>query len=165
MCAATCNGCSRSAIAASSNATTWENDMSAPKPPAVPLLAELAPLPRQQVGPFLILGVEKDASHDDIEAGWAQKLIKARRNLIATTLEDINWARETVNDPQRRHQADALTLNVDTTDGTLRRLRNPHQPGSSCQPLDVEKDLSGYCPTTPVPSAEELRRAITLAEI
>ena len=55
-----------------------------------PLMVELAPLPRSQVGPFLILGVDKDAEKESIEAGWAQRLIWARRNQIPTPLEDVN---------------------------------------------------------------------------
>ena len=30
-------------------------------PPPEPVVLELAPLPREQVGPFLLLGLDKDA--------------------------------------------------------------------------------------------------------
>ena len=44
-----------------------------------PVVLELAPLPREQIGPFLILGIEKDATLDQVEAGWAARLKQARR--------------------------------------------------------------------------------------
>ena len=58
-----------------------------------PLVLKLAPLPRNQIGPFLILGVDKDASKEVIEAAWAQRLIWARKGQFTIPLEDINWAR------------------------------------------------------------------------
>jgi hypothetical protein len=133
-------------------------------PPPLPVILDLAPLPRSQVGPFLILGVDKDASRDTIEASWAQRLIWARKNLTKTPLEDINWAREIMTDVDRRIRADATSLNVDTTDGVLKCLREKYQgkeqlpPG--CRPLDIEKDLAAYQPPTPLPVLEEVRRSI-----
>jgi hypothetical protein len=76
-------------------------------PPPLPVMLDLAPLPRSQVGPFLILGVAKDADREALEANWAQRLIWARKNLIKVPLEDINWARELINDPDARLRADA----------------------------------------------------------
>lgn len=131
------------------------------QPPPLPVTVELAPLPRQQVGPFLILGLDKDASKDAIEAAWAQRLIWCRRNVIKTGLEDVNWARDLLSDATRRLQADAAGLNVDTTDGTLRKLRQGPEVQSSCQPIDVEKDLTGFTPTTAIPALAELQQAIT----
>lgn len=141
--------------------------MSSPnQPPSLPvLLAEIASLPRHQVGPFLILGLPKDASKDDIEAGWARKVIQARRNLTATPLEDINWSREVLNDSSRRHLADASTLNIDTSDGTLRRLDAATSGRNGCRPIDVEKDFADYRPDVAIPSTEELRQTIALPEI
>src|SRR5579884_2182683 len=91
-------------------------------PPTEPVVLELAPLPREQIGPFLILGLDKDADKDQIEANWARRVIWARKNQTRLPLEDINWARETVNDPDKRLRADVTSLNADTSDGTLRRL-------------------------------------------
>ena len=48
-----------------------------------PVLLELAPLPREKIGPFILLGLEKDASPEEIEAHWAQRVIWARKNHIA----------------------------------------------------------------------------------
>src|SRR5262249_52753693 len=87
-----------------------------------PVVLELAPLPREQLGPFLILGVGKDADREQIEASWAQRVINARKSQVNVPLEDINWAREVINDAQRRIRADATSLSLDTTDGILRQL-------------------------------------------
>src|SRR5882672_1227104 len=81
-------------------------------PANVPVLLELAFLPRDQIGPFLLLGVDKTGGKDQIEANWAQRLIWARKNLTTTALEDINWAREVLNDPDKRVRADAASLNI-----------------------------------------------------
>jgi hypothetical protein len=127
---------------------------------AGPVMVELASLPRGQVGPFLILGVDKDAEKEVLEAGWAQRLIWARRNQIPTPLEDINWARDTINDPQRRLLAEAVSLNVDTVAGTLKRLRQDQFGKAGCKPIDVEKNLADYSPDVAIPDVDELRRAI-----
>src|SRR5262249_12541894 len=121
--------------------------------------------PRQQVGPFLILGIDKDVSREAVEAGWAQKLILARRNQAKTPLEDINWAREMLGDETRRLQSDAASVNVDTTEGTLRQLLQAGQTTAGCKPIDIELDLADHVPTTPLPDVAELRRAITLPEL
>src|SRR3954454_19589645 len=72
---------------------------------------ELAPLPREQVGPFILLGVPKDADTETIESHWAQRVIWARRGQTRTALEDIHWAREVLRDPERRVAADLDSLN------------------------------------------------------
>src|SRR5438105_12085133 len=111
------------------------------KTPTAPVVLQLAPLPRTQIGPFLILGVDKDADRDTVEANWAQRLIWARKGLTRASLEDINWAREVMNNQEQRLRADAISLNLDTTDGTLRKLRErfqgkrPSEVGA--RPLDV----------------------------
>ena len=72
------------------------------KPAGGPIVLELAPMPRDQVGPFLLLGIDKSADKDQIEANWAQRVIWARKSQIKTALEDVNWAREVIRDPDRR---------------------------------------------------------------
>ena len=74
------------------------------------------------MGPFVVLGVDKDADREQIEAAWAQRVIAARKNQVKVPLEDINWAREVVHDSERRTRAEVTSLNPDTADGTLRRL-------------------------------------------
>ena len=138
-------------------------------PPPLPVVLDLAPLPRSQVGPFLILGVEKDADRDTVEACWAQRLIWARKNLTKTPLEDINWAREIMNDLDRRNRADATSLNIDTTDGVLKHLRERFQGKEQVplgsRPIDIEKNLADYQPPTPIPDLQEVRRLIPLPQI
>src|ERR1700674_3170594 len=98
--------------------------MAAPNhPQGLPVVLELAALPREQVGPFIILGIDKTAGKEQIEAAWAQRVIWARKHQIKTPLEDVNWAREVINDHDRRIRADAAALNMDTSEGVLRRLR------------------------------------------
>jgi hypothetical protein len=135
-----------------------------------PVVLELAPLPREQIGPFLILGLDKDAGKDQIEANWARRVIWARKNQTRLPLEDVNWARETVSDPDKRVRADVCSLNADTTDGTLARLAQRYGVGGAApeagwQPLDREKDLAGYVPPVEVPDPETVRRAIALPEV
>jgi hypothetical protein len=132
-----------------------------------PVVLELAPLPREQIGPFLLLGLDKDADREQIEASWAQRVIWARKQQVRVALEDINWAREVINDPERRVRADASSLNADTSDGTLRRL-GQHYGGQGAPgwlPLDAEKSLADYTPAVEVPDIEAVRAAIVVPEV
>jgi len=93
-----------------------------------PMILDVAALPREQIGPYLILGVDKDATNAEIEAHWAQRLIWARTKQIRTPLEDVNWAKEVLLDRDRRVIADAISLNPDTASGELRQLLARHGP-------------------------------------
>jgi hypothetical protein len=131
-----------------------------------PVILELAPLPREQVGPFLLLGLEKDADKEQIEAHWAQRVIWARKNYIRVALQEINWAREVIRDAERRVRADVASFNADTTDLVLRRLAERFgAAGPTWQPLDAERQLADYTPDTAVPDPAEVREAITLPEV
>jgi len=138
-------------------------------PPPVPIVLQLAPLPRTQIGPYLILGVDKDASREAIEAAWAEKVKQARRGQIKTPLEDINWAREMLTNKEPRIRCDAVAPNIDTTDGTLKKLRERYQGKQQveirCKPIDTEKWLAGYTPSTPVPAIAEIRQLVQLPDI
>jgi hypothetical protein len=137
--------------------------------PSAPIVLQLAPLPRTQIGPFLILGVDRDADRETIEAAWAEKIKQARRGQTKTPLEDINWAREMLMNKESRIRCDAVALNIDTTDGTLKKLRERYQGKQQaeirCKPIDTEKWLAAYTPTTPVPTAAEMRAGVLLPEI
>jgi hypothetical protein len=141
--------------------------MTKPNPPPLPVVLELAPLPRDQIGPFILLGVEKAAYKDQIEANWAQRVIWARKGLIKAALEDVNWAREVLQDEERRIRADAASLNLDTTDGVLRRLSERYGGGQpvGAQPLDVEKTLADYTPAVDVPDPDAARAAVTVPDV
>jgi hypothetical protein len=80
------------------------------------------PLPRERVGPFLILGISKDANDETIEAAWAQGVLWARQGKTAIPLEDIHWARAVLRDPEQRLAADVASLNPDTASEELHRL-------------------------------------------
>jgi hypothetical protein len=131
-----------------------------------PVVLELAPLPREQIGPFLLLGIEKDADPEQVENGWATRLKQARRQQVDIGLEDVNWAREVLKDPEKRVRADAGSLNVDTTDRVLRRLAERFGGQASrtaaWQPRDCEKDLRDYAPAVEIPDAEAVRAAIVV---
>jgi hypothetical protein len=134
-----------------------------------PVILELAPLPREQVGPFILLGVPKTADQEQIEANWAQRVIWSRKKQIRVPLEDVNWAREVINDPERRVRADVTSLNVDTGDETLRRLAQRSGAagarGAGWHPLDVEKNLAAYAPPTDLPDPAEVKSALRVPEV
>jgi hypothetical protein len=142
-----------------------------------PVLLELAHLPREQVGPFLLLGLDKEASKEDIEANWAERIKWARKQQTNITLEEINWARDLINDPARRMAADATTLNFDTIEGTLAALARKYGADSPLghglqntsqqgwEPLDEEKQLAGHSLSVDVPDIEATRSAIVVPDI
>jgi hypothetical protein len=135
-------------------------------PPPLPVVLELAPLPREQVGPFLLLGLDKTAGKEEIEANWADRVKWARKGLIKTPLEDVNWAREVIRDPDKRVRADAASLNLDTTAGVLRRLSERYGgTAAGARPLDVEKPLADYTPAGEVPDPDAERAAVTVPDV
>jgi hypothetical protein len=139
-----------------------ENDQS-------PSQTEQAELPREQVGPFFLLGLDKDATDAEIEAHWAQRIIWARKEQIAIHLGNINWAREVIMDPERRVRADVASFNPDLSSRELGKLAERYSLSSSDKPawpvLDVEKPLADYVPPTVMPDPEEVRAAIKLPEM
>src|SRR5262249_23491330 len=136
--------------------------------PDQPVVLELAPLPREQTGPFLLLGLEKDADAGQIEACWAQRVIWARKNQINVPLEDVNWAREGINEREKGGGGDAASLNADTIEGVLRRLAHRYSLASR-RPLwpakDEEKTLAGYTPPIEVPDVDAVRQGIVLPDM
>jgi hypothetical protein len=137
-----------------------------------PVVLDLAPLPREQIGPFLLLGLDKDADKEQIESNWARRVIWARKNLTRIALEDINWAREVIGDPDKRVRADSASFNTDTSDGLLRRWcvrfgvgTAGDEVGVGWQALDGEMSLADYAPAAEVPDADVLRAALTIPEV
>jgi len=125
-----------------------------------PVVLELAPLPREQIGPFLLLGLDKDASALEIETHWAQRIIWARKGEIAIQLSDINWAREVLTDPERRVRADVTSLNTETADKVLSHLARQHGLTTggelSWQPLDTGEPTGNPVPPVELPSPEQV---------
>ncbi len=135
-----------------------------------PVLLELATLPREQMGPFLMLGLEKDASKDEIEAHWAERIKWARKGQYNVPLEDINWARELVTDPEKRPGADAASLNADTVDGSVARVTRRFgltegRAGPTWEAVDEEKPLADYRLPIEVPSSESVRSTVVVPEV
>jgi hypothetical protein len=137
--------------------------------PARPVVLEPAALPREQMGPYFILGVDKAADKEQVEAAWAQRLIWARKGIVRIPLEDINWAREVMSDFDKRVRADASSLNLDTVDGVVRKLRDRFAghavSQAGCLPLDRELPLADFSPDIPIPGLEEVRDNIAVPPI
>src|SRR5438132_10472008 len=136
---------------------------------AEPVVLDLAPLPRDKIGPFLILGLEKDATKEQIEASWARRLIWSRKNQVCVSLEDINWAKETIIDADKRPKADAASLNLDLIDGTVRRITKKYGSQGTArptwQPVDIEEPPETGAPESDLPDWQKLRDAVALPEI
>jgi hypothetical protein len=134
-----------------------------------PMTLELATLSREQMGPYLLLGVGKDGDKDTIEAQWAKRLKECLSKRVNLAREDVNWAKEMLNDKDKRLRADAASLNLDTADGVLGQLSTRYNSGAkggrAWQPLDSEKPLSDYMPPAEVPDIEAVKAAVAAPEI
>jgi hypothetical protein len=137
---------------------------------AEPIVLELAGLPREQVGPFLLLGLDKTAERPAVDAHWADRIKRSRKGQVKVPLEDVNWARDQLAGDDAWVRADAASLNADTCEAVvadlLRRFGGEGgQPTRLWQPLDGEKDLSDYNPPADVPDPESVRAALAAPEI
>jgi hypothetical protein len=132
-----------------------------------PVVLELAPLSREKIGPFILLGLEKDAGPEDIEAHWAERVIAARKNQIPVALADVNWSREVLNDPDKRVRADATSLNTDITSGVLQDLAHRYgvgPAGPGWKPLDAVRLPVSNSPLVDIPDPEEIRKSISIPD-
>jgi hypothetical protein len=141
-------------------------------PEPEPAVVELAPLPREKLGPFLLLGLDKEAGPKQIEAHWARRLIGARQHLIPLSLEDVNWAREILKDTRQRTQADCASFNLDIGEALLKGLSQRFGIAAAgvgflpkWSPLDTEKPLAGYSPWKNLPDLDQERLALEVPEI
>ncbi len=126
-------------------------------------------LPREQIGPYFLLGVDKDASAETIEAHWAQRVIWARKGQVHAALSDINWAREVLSDLTQRTRADATSLNADTAIRALRKLEERYGVteigGPAWEPLDVEFPLPDMAPPAEIPDTHRLCESTVPPEV
>jgi hypothetical protein len=136
-----------------------------------PVVLELATLTREQMGPYLLLGLNKSADKEQIDKNWADRVRWALRQPAQTkaTREDVNWAHEILKEIDKRIRSDVSGLNTDTADGVVSQLTssygaNGSQPGRAWQPLDIEKPLADYMPSAEVPDAAEIRAAVVVPE-
>jgi len=135
-----------------------------------PILLDLATLPREQMGPFLILGLSKTATQEEVDIHWADRVRWARRNQIKIPLEDINWAREALGDIDRRIQADLESLNADTAEGLIAALSRRYgavggKVMRQWQPLDEEKALAEYSPAVEIPDLAAVRATLEIPAV
>lgn len=134
-----------------------------------PFVLDIAALPREQIGPYLILGVDKDAENKEIEAHWAQRLIWARSRQIRTPLEDVNWAKEQLLDREKRVLADVASFNSDTCAGDLKQLLEKHGPLEPEAPtwIPVEPPLPDLppLPAEALPDLDAIRATVALPDI
>jgi hypothetical protein len=136
-----------------------------------PVVLELASLPREQVGPFLLLGLDKTAHKSEVDAHWAERLKWARKQTFRVPLEDINWARNLLvdADTERWVRADAASLNADTRVGVVAAVRRglgaPGPGGRHWQALDSEKPLADYIPEAEVPDPQAVRAALAAPQV
>src|SRR5262245_9068235 len=100
---------------------------------------------RETVGPFLVIGVDKDADAADIESQFAQRFTEVRRGEGRWSEADLIWARSILLDPELRIIADAENLNPDTASGEVRRLARVYH---------VDGSPPGWEPYDPEPPAE-----------
>jgi hypothetical protein len=136
-----------------------------------PVVLELATLPREQIGPYLLLGLDKSADKEVIDKHWADRVKWALRipPQIKIGRDDINWAHELLKEIDKRIRFDVCGLNADTSDGVVGQLASRYgvsggQAGRLWQPLDREKPLAEYVPPADAPDAAAVRAAIAVPE-
>jgi hypothetical protein len=139
-----------------------------------PVVLELATLSREQIGPYLLLGLDKSADKEQIDKNWADRVKWSLRQppLIKIPREDVNWAHEILKEIDKRIRSDVCSLNTDTTDGILSRMVERYgagsagiRPGRAWQPLDNEKPLADYRPPAEMPTVAEVRAALCVPEV
>ncbi len=131
-----------------------------------PLIVELAPLPREQMGPFLLLGLDKDASAEQIATHAAERLAWAQEAPLPVSAEDINWAQDVLREPEARLRADVASLNLDLAEQMIGQLAarfavDSHRAGL-WQPIDIPEPADED--STPLPDPEALRTSIVLPD-
>ncbi len=135
-----------------------------------PVVLELATLSREQIGPYLLLGLDKSADKEKIDANWADRVKLAFKQLLKVPREDVNWAHDILKEIDKRIRCDVCSLNTDTADGILSQLTERYgvtglKPSRVWQPLDNEKPLSDYMPPADVPNAAEVRAGLAAPDV
>jgi hypothetical protein len=134
-----------------------------------PVVLELASLPREQTGPFLLLGLDKTADKEKIESNWADRVRWSRKGQLKVLLEDVNWARTMLGELESRLRADSASLNVDLTEAVLGRLAYRFGLGNNgglrWKPVDHEKPLTDYAPPAEPPDTQAIAAAVVVPEV
>jgi hypothetical protein len=123
-------------------------------------------LPREELGPFILLGLDKDADQAQIEAQASRRRAATGENRARVSAEDIDWSCDLLRDPARRVKADVTSLNTDTAEGTLRGLEESFGLAAPAwQAWELEKPPAAEFADVEIPDPEALRQAITLPPI
>jgi len=102
---------------------------------------------RDRAGPFVVLGVDKDADATTLETHFERQRQAIQEGEALWTLEDLEWAHNELQDPKRRLTADINSLDVDLAFGEIHRLARLY-----C----LSDDLPGWEPLDPEPTPEIL---------
>jgi hypothetical protein len=135
-----------------------------------PVVLELASLPRDQAGPFLLLGLDKTADKEKMESNWADRVRRARKGHLKVALEEVNWARNMLADVEGRLRADSASLNVELSDGLLARLATRFAVDGDrgeirWQPLERDWPVPDYVPPLAAPDVREIASSVDLPEV
>lgn len=100
---------------------------------------------REEAGPFLILGIDKDANDASVEAQYELRKLASQRGELKWSADDIEWARDQLLNSDRRVIADADSWNTDIASGDVLRLIRLYR---------MENTSAGWEPLDPEPPAE-----------
>lgn len=115
-------------------------------------------IPRELAGPFIILGVDKDADDATIESHYHSQLTSIERGECNWSPDDLEWARCQLSEAKSRLSADLESLNADLASGEIHRLARLYRLDGSppgWEPIDPE-------PPAPLPNIEDID-PVTLA--
>ncbi|MBX7104629.1 MAG: hypothetical protein K1X57_11145 [Gemmataceae bacterium] len=107
-------------------------------------------------GPFLILGVDKDADAATLAERCADRVESSRRGELRWTENELLAALEQLHTPSRRLVADAESYNPDIASGEVRRLARLFR---------VDGTPPGWEPMDPEPPAESADTTIDAASL
>lgn len=101
--------------------------------------------------PFRVIGVMKNATEEEADAAYAAAYKAARRGQGAYTPEEVNAAREALQDPDARAMWEAITYSVPIQPELIQALldfRGPYSQAGLRLELEPE-DLLPYLPALP----------------
>lgn len=100
---------------------------------------------RELAGPFIVLGVDKDADEAAINNHFHLQCLAAARGELQWTQGDLEWARQLLHDSKRRLVADLDSVNADLASGEVNRLSRVYHLDRSTpgwEPLDPEPPMA-----------------------
>jgi hypothetical protein len=99
---------------------------------------------RELAGPYLVLGVDKDVDSDEIEAHYQSQCRAVERGECSWSIDDLEWAKQVLCDPEQRLAADRDSLNPDLASGEVQRLARLYRLDGSppgWEPMDPEPPI------------------------